>query len=125
MRPKSKFTGSPPDRRAFSRVGYQHDITLKDDGGALYHGVFHDISLKGMLFIGDILPPNGAIVSGFLILGEIKLPIKGVVINSQLTRGAAISFQEMDVESFSHLRRLVALNMGDSDAIDEEFFAAL
>ncbi|MEO5334951.1 MAG: PilZ domain-containing protein [Magnetococcus sp. YQC-5] len=125
MSQRSKSTGMPHDRRAFSRVHYANELLLKASSGESYAGILHDVSLKGMLFHCDHLPPKGMTVTGTLALGSITLTIKGLVVNSQPGRGAAVLFQDMDVESFSHLRRLVALNLGDSDIIDEEFFATL
>ncbi|MBF0340667.1 MAG: PilZ domain-containing protein [Magnetococcales bacterium] len=122
---KSKSSGAPRDRRAHSRVDFQHELLLRDGDGRMFRGAFGDISLRGMLFLCDELPAKGAEVSGTLTLGNISLPFKGVVLQAQSDRGAAIRFQEMDVECFSHLRRLVSLNLGDSDAIDDEFLAAL
>ncbi|MBF0181212.1 MAG: PilZ domain-containing protein [Magnetococcales bacterium] len=121
-KPKS---GAIHDRRSYSRVYYQHELTLQDGNGVSYRGAFNDVSLKGMLFNSDRLPPKGAKVTGIVHLGSFNMVIKGVVMAVQPDRGAAVRFEEMDVESFSHLRRLVSLNMGDSDIIDEEFFATL
>ncbi|NGZ07717.1 MAG: PilZ domain-containing protein [Magnetococcales bacterium] len=122
---KSKSSGGPRDRRTNSRVDFQQELLLKDDKGNLFRGEFGDISLRGMRFLGLELPSKGVMVHGTLNLGSISIPFKGVVIHTQPERGAAIRFQEMDVESFSHLRRLVSLNLGDSDAIDDEFLAGL
>ncbi len=122
---KVKTSGAIQDRRSFSRVYYRHELTLQASNGIQYEGAFNDISLKGMLFHCEQLPPKEATVTGQLLLGDFTLTITGVVLDSHPVRGAAIRFVDMDVESFSHLRRLVALNLGDSDMIDEEFFASL
>ncbi|MEO5363634.1 MAG: PilZ domain-containing protein [Magnetococcus sp. DMHC-8] len=115
----------PPDRRHFSRVDFRHQLTLTNADGAEYPGAFDDISLKGMLFWSSPLPEKGESLAGVLLLGEIEMHIVGVVVHSHRDRGAAIRFQGMDVDSFSHLRRLVSLNMGNSETIDKEFFASL
>ncbi|MBF0143159.1 MAG: PilZ domain-containing protein [Magnetococcales bacterium] len=115
----------PSDRRHFSRVHFQHELTLLDQRGTSYPGAFNDISLKGMLFWCETLPPKGSVVTGTMPLGEEQLRICGQVLWADTERGAAIRFTDMDVESFSHLRRLVALNMGDSEKIDDEFFSSL
>lgn len=125
MRPRPKSTGALQDRRGFSRVHFRRELVLVANDGTNYPGEFSDISLKGMLFWSERLPLKGAFVSGSLPLGSDTLTLGGVVIASDPERGAAIRFQEMDVESFSHLRRLVSLNMGDSDTIDDEFFSSL
>ncbi|MBF0191733.1 MAG: PilZ domain-containing protein [Magnetococcales bacterium] len=122
---KPKTSGAPRDRRANSRVDFEQELILKDDMGNLYRGAFGDLSLRGMLFHGAELPAKGTTVQGTLVLGTITIPIKGMVVYSQTDRGAAIRFQEMDVENFSHFRRLVSLNLGDSDTIDDEILAGL
>ncbi|MEO5345677.1 MAG: PilZ domain-containing protein [Magnetococcus sp. YQC-9] len=120
----SKSTKGPRDRRANSRVDFAYELVLRDEEGRFYHGSFGNISLRGLLFHShDALPPLGTILSGTLELGSISLPFKGAVIHAQPGRGVAIRFQDMDVECFSHLRRLVSLNLGDSDTIDDEFLA--
>ncbi len=113
------------DRRHFSRVDFRHQLTLKSAGGKVYEGAFNDVSLRGMLFWCRELPENGEEVMGTLPLGDASLRIHGKVLWSSPERGAAVEFFDMDVESFSHLRRLVALNMGDSDKIDRELFSSL
>ncbi len=118
-------SGFMQNRRHFSRVRFRHEITFQAKDGTRYPGAFDDISLKGMLFHSEPLPSKGTVVRGFFDIGEIRLELTGKVINVSRERGAAVRFQDLDVESFSHLRRLVALNMGDSELIDQEFFSSL
>lgn len=113
------------NRRHFSRIDFNHQLTLKSTDGTRYEGAFNDISLKGMLFWSETLPKKGEEVSGIMPLGETELRIHGKVVSASLGRGAAIQFSNLDVESFSHLRRLMALNMGDSETIDKEFFSSI
>lgn len=121
----SDNTQNSSERRHFSRVEFHHEITLTNETNHPFRGEFSDISLRGMLFHGDPLPPLNDIVRGVLRLGDVQLTIQGKVVHSSKSRGAAIRFQDLDLESFSHLRRLVSLNMGDSETIDQEFFSAL
>lgn len=120
---KDKPSGS--ERRHFSRVQFRHALTLRNTAGQEFHGAFNDISLKGMLFWCDALPRGEEEVTGTLPLGDDELNIHGKVLWSAPDRGAAIQFLDMDVESFSHLRRLVSLNSGDSERIDQELFESL
>ena len=113
------------NRRHFSRISFNHKITLQSRSGRSYPGAFNDVSLKGMLFWSEPLPQKNEQVSGTLLLGDLELRVQGIVVHSDSNRGAAIYFQDMDVESFSHLRRLISLNMGDSETIDREFFSSL
>lgn len=123
--PEAPVSQDGKNRRHFSSISFNHQLTLEDRTGRSYPGAFNDVSLKGMLFWSDPLPEQGAILTGALALGDMALHIQGVVVHSYPDRGAAIYFQDMDVESFSHLRRLISLNMGDSETIDKEFFSSL
>ena len=115
----------PHNRRHFSRAEFFHEVILTTDKNEVIPGAFSDISLKGMLFHGKNLPKAGAKITGDLNLGDISLHVVGVVVAANASRGAAIQFQDLDIETFSHLRRLVSLNLGDSETIDREFFATL
>lgn len=121
---KSSDAFSVGDRRHFSRVSFRHELTMVDESGRRYAGAFNDVSLKGMLFWCENTPPEKSRLEGVLPLGDEELRMKGVVVRV-FDQKAAIRFVEMDVESFSHLRRLVTLNMGDAEQIDKEFFDSL
>ncbi|NGZ27973.1 MAG: PilZ domain-containing protein [Magnetococcales bacterium] len=122
---KKESSTSSHDRRQFSRVDFRHELIMRDSKGREFKGAFNDISLRGMLFHSDPLPDEGETLSGLLPLGEDAMTISGVVLRASPERGAAVRFENMDVESFSHLRRLVSLNMGDAERIDSEFFHSL
>ncbi|HIJ85183.1 MAG TPA: PilZ domain-containing protein, partial [Magnetococcales bacterium] len=102
------------ERRNFSRVDFHHEIILTNQDGQVFRGAFSDVSLRGMLFQSNVLPRMKDNIQGNLRLGDIDLVIQGIVVHSSEGRGAAIQFQDLDLESFSHLRRLVSLNLGDS-----------
>ena len=121
----TKASPTEKNRRHFSRINFNHQLTLQSNTGETYQGAFNDVSLKGMLFWCETLPEKNAKVSGTLDLGDMQLHINGLVVNSDPDRGAAIFFQDMDVESFSHLRRLISLNLWDSETIDRKFFLSL
>ncbi|MEO5352363.1 MAG: PilZ domain-containing protein [Magnetococcus sp. XQGC-1] len=118
-------TPASEERRLFSRVDFRHLMTFVGEDGSEYAGAFDDISLKGLLFWSTPLPAKGEKLSGLLQLGDVEIRLAGTVIHSHQNRGAAVLFQSLDVDSFSHLRRLVSLNMGDSETIDKEFFSSL
>ncbi|WP_130472829.1 PilZ domain-containing protein, partial [Candidatus Magnetaquicoccus inordinatus] len=89
MSTDSEASSNPRDRRHFSRVEFRHQLTLASSEGE-YHGAFDDISLRGMLFWSDPLPEKGEEISGTLVLGDIEIRLAGVVVQSNLHRGAAI-----------------------------------
>jgi hypothetical protein len=120
-----KGAGPHSNRRHFSRVEFSHEVTLITNKGERIPGAFSDISLRGMLFQGKKLPSKGTKITGTLNLGDVTLNITGEVVASHPERGGAIRFQDLDIDTFAHLRRLVSLNLGDSETIDQEFFASL
>lgn len=123
---RSRESQASSERRRFSRVTYFQNLILRNRvTGKVYEGGFNDISLFGMLFLSENLPVQDDEVEGEMKLGDVTLLLRGHVVRADPVKGAAIQFVNMDVESFSHLRRLVALNMGDSERIDQEFFRAL
>jgi hypothetical protein len=120
-----KESSDSQNRRHFSRVAFSHKVILQSDEGVVFSGQFSNISLKGMLFQSDSQPKKGDKLSGILDLGKVKLDITGKVVAVHPERGTAICFQKLEIETFSHLRQLVSLNLGCSETIDEEFFASL
>lgn len=111
--------------RKYTRVPFLVDGTLRMGGRAMPLAVV-DISLNGALVrpVGD--PPTGAGAQGVL-----ELPLAGtaVVIRMDVAvahlRGAVIGLQcnRIDLESMTHLRRLMELNLGDPDLVERELMA--
>lgn len=71
---------------------------------------------------------DGHRVEVFLYLSgstsQLTVEAKGKVLRSD-DRGIAVQFDEIDLDSFIHLRNIVALNEGDMDRIMQEFYQHL
>jgi hypothetical protein len=113
------------EKRRFTRVPMDSRIFLEDDRGIPGAGRLIDLSVKGMqvqldtpkslsnrvkfqILLGGDFEPD------FIIEGEAE--IKRGTENGQL----GLFFLGVDIESLTHLRRLVELNLGDADQAAEE-----
>jgi uncharacterized protein YhfF len=54
----------------------------------------------------------------------LKVELKGRIVRAE-TRGMAIRFEEIDLDSFIHLRNIIAFNEGDGDKVMNEFYQYL
>ena len=112
------------ERRHFTRVDIEYPIVLQPMGGGEIHGVVSNLSLKGLLVrpewdlaSGEEVAfsfPNPSGASGFVIEG------RAVVVRRAGEEEIGLRLTEIDIEGLSHLRRLVELNLGDSERALEE-----
>lgn len=114
-----------PQRRHFSRVAFAAPADLTTDEATHACKVL-DLSLKGALL--QVLSP-GALQSGHaarlsLPLSEATAP---VVMDGSLVACTAelahFRCEAIDLDSVTHLRRLVELNAGDATLLDRELAA--
>lgn len=115
------------DRRRFTRVPFDADTTLQQDG---WHADVQliDLSLRGLL----VLQPDdwqGANPNEpFLALidlsegNQIRMEV-GLVHAEEGLLG--FRCEHIDLDSISHLRRLIALNLGDPTLVERELAALL
>ncbi|PWI32066.1 pilus assembly protein PilZ [Vibrio albus] len=110
------------ERRRFSRILYQAPAELRQ-GDTRFSCSIQDLSLHGMLLTSSDDNPINAdkLVDVFFHLPEsdivISLTANVIEITSTLMR---TSIDHIDIESISHLKRLVELNMGDDALLHRE-----
>lgn len=110
------------NQRRFSRIPFDANVIIRGPSG-IWHSKMLDISLKGLLITRPANWPNEA-VDEFRI--EIRPPEAPFSIRMQAHRAHAeadhIGFEcsHIDIDSISHLRRLVELNIGDEDVLNRE-----
>lgn len=111
------------NRRQFSRISFKSEGHLVAGGDEFKVEIF-DLSLKGAL----IRPPSGIFIKiGTnvvldMYLGEdaelfIRMPATVVHHQGEMFGLAA---REIDLDSVTHLRRLVELNLGDQSLLDRD-----
>lgn len=109
------------ERRYFSRVAF-HTWTELSQQGKSWQCELLDISLKGLLlgepegFDADATQPLFAKV---LLSDSAVIEMKVEVVRHQDNQLGLVC-KVIDVESISHLRRLVELNLGDPNAAERE-----
>jgi hypothetical protein len=112
---------SPDERRHFTRIPFDADVTLSQGE---HHWLVQliDISLHGVLVTRpeDWPGDGGEEVCIELPLGEDS----GIKVNGRVAHVESdhigLSFENMELESASHLKRLLLFNLGDQSLVDRE-----
>ncbi len=113
------------DKRRFSRIKFDIEALLQN-GDDVYEGHVSNLSLKGMYFEYNGLPP---LSSGSNVLATIQLighsSSLQIDVKCEIVRldddGVALKFIELDMDSFMHLKNIVSYNDGDPEKIENEF----
>lgn len=113
------------NRRKFSRVPFETDAHLFLPDGEHTVQVL-DLSLKGAL-----IRPKEPIYITVGATGTLKVPLAGggnsirmeIAVVHHLLNHYGLACRDIDLDSVTHLRRLVALNLGDETLADREFAA--
>jgi hypothetical protein len=114
------------DRRRNRRVMFDAPVSLQAANGDNYETILIDISLKGAL---TRIPDNWQSPPAQPITLRIHLDQADTMICMQShiahTEDDAIGFhcESMDMDSITHLRRLVELNLGDEKLLERELAA--
>lgn len=121
-------------RRKFRRVHFQEGALLQLAGQGVACEVL-DLSLKGALLTcpiaGDVAlaAKRGQMCELRLVLsgaGDAVVSMRGEIAHVETVRGSlhvGMQCREIDLDSITHLRRLVELNLGDAAALDREMAA--
>jgi len=116
----------PEERRRHKRINFHSTAQLSVSGES--HSVrVEDLSLKGALIERPPIPglSPGAGCRLVLTLGaEQSIELQGVVAHLDARRIGMLC-RVIDIDSATHLRRLVELNLGASHLLDRELSALL
>jgi hypothetical protein len=115
------------DRRKFWRAAFQAQVQLVDAGGAVLPAELLDISLKGALL--NVSPQwqgrtGAAYEINLTLADDAEIAMNAVVAHIE-GRHVGLRCEDIDVDSMTHLRRLVELNAGDASLLDRELAALL
>ena len=109
------------ERRHYQRVTFDAEVVMESEGATwLCHLV--DISLKGLLvvFPDKIEAKLGGVYQMEFRLGvdaAINMNVKVVHLEDHLV---GLEWSDIDLESLTHLRRLLELNLSDPDEMHRE-----
>ncbi len=114
------------EKRKFSRIHYSGHCTINEQVDGLTHTLqteILDISLNGALVTCDDglskMIDHDVKLNLQLTDSEIFLQLSGVICHQE-TNVLGIKFISMPLESITHLKRLVQLNLGDEDLLHRE-----
>ena len=108
--------------RKFSRVNFKVDATIKTPERQ-FHGDVKDLSMSGLFMLtGERLQHGDPVEITIILTGtvpEIFVNFSGEV--SRITEnGIGFIFKRMDLDSYTHLKNIVAYNSDDAEKVVEE-----
>lgn len=110
------------EKRRFHRVPFQCQTQVKC-GDQTFVGELLDISMKGALILVRDQPewPLGrtCYLDIKLESGDVHLHFESEMVHKQENH-YGFRFLTEDIDTFAHLRRLLELNIGDTDEVDRE-----
>jgi hypothetical protein len=110
------------NKRRFSRIEFDTEVSLISDKG-LWQSKLIDISLKGLLIT---VPQAWKADVGDHYITELFSDNEDTVIRMEVSvthlgeRRVGFKCKHIDLDSISHLRRFLELNIGDVDIINRE-----
>jgi len=115
------------ERRKFTRIPFDASVTLSNPSGS-WTAKLLDISLNGALISQ---PQNWAASEQKCFLLEINVAENVLEIRMEATathvdkQSIGLKCDHIDIDSASHLRRLVELNVGNHDILNRELSALI
>ena len=113
--------------RKFSRVLFRVVATITA-GTRRFHGDVKDLSMSGMfLETAERLDIGSEVDISIVLTGtspEIEVTFNGVVSRVD-ENGLAFNFRKMDLDSYTHLKNIVAYNLDDAEKVTEEIHLSI
>lgn len=110
------------DRRNFSRIKFGTEVQIKLNNKT-FEGELLDISLKGALIQSNIQTPikigDCCALRFYLTSSVIRLKFNVELVHLHQNK-LGFKFLSEDVDTMTHLRRLLELNVGEEDRITHE-----
>lgn len=111
------------ERRKNTRVVFHTTATVRFAGEVFERLAIGDLSLRGVYLAGISGRRQGEKCEVALFLtgtsSELKLNMAGKVVR-QDDKGVGIHFEEIDIDTFFHLKNIVYYNANDPDQVENE-----
>ncbi|MCE5245203.1 MAG: PilZ domain-containing protein [Syntrophobacteraceae bacterium] len=111
------------EKRNFTRIIFHTEAAVVS-GDLRIKGEVENLSMNGMLLrTPDRIPVSANAQIRIVLSGaspEISVEAKGHTLRHE-SDGIAFQFDEMDLDSFIHLKNIIAYNRGDDGDVAEEF----
>jgi hypothetical protein len=113
--------------RKFSRVNFKVNATIKT-AERQFQGDVKDLSMNGMFMLtGEQLHLGNPVDITIILTGtspEIKVNFSGEVSRTD-ENGLGFNFKKMDLDSYTHLKNIVAYNIDDAEKVLEEIHLSI
>lgn len=109
------------ERRHYKRIPFIAEV-LVSQGDQQWSCVLEDISLKGLLIVAPqgVVAEQGASYAIELLLGEGASINMTALVSHTKDAHWGLHWENIELEGLTHLRRLLELNMGDSEEMHRE-----
>jgi hypothetical protein len=111
------------EKRKFTRVSFAIQAQVEWQGKNLA-GEVANLSLRGMLVkVPEPIPVGQKVAVTLRLVGsssDLRVRLEGHVVRVA-PEGIGLEIEQMDLDSFIHLRGIIAYNSGDANRVDEEF----
>ncbi|MDD2850752.1 MAG: PilZ domain-containing protein [Desulfuromonadaceae bacterium] len=108
--------------RKFSRVNFSVTATIKK-GDRQFQGAVENLSMTGMFLVtNESLVVGDAVDITVVLTGtfpEIAVSFSGIVTRIA-ENGVGFTFEKIDLDSYMHLKNIIAYNIDDAEKVMEE-----
>ncbi|MFZ4858216.1 MAG: PilZ domain-containing protein [Desulfuromonadaceae bacterium] len=115
------------ETRKFSRVSFRVAAHIQT-GVRRFSGDVENLSMSGMFLVTDErLQMNEPVSITIALTGadpEISVGFDGRV-SRVIKNGMAFTFEKMDLDSYTHLKNIVAYNIDDAEKVMEEIYHSI
>jgi len=113
--------------RKFSRVNFHVDATIRT-ADRQFCGAVENLSMNGMFLVTEERLAEGESVDISIVLTgtspEISIDFLGRVCRVA-ENGLGFNFEKIDLDSYTHLRNIVAYNSDDAEKVMEEIYQSI
>jgi hypothetical protein len=113
--------------RQFSRVPFRVVATVRS-ADRQFQGKVENLSMSGMLLVTEERLPEGEPVDITIVLTgtspELSIDFTGRVSRAP-ENGIAFTFEKIDLDSYTHLKNIVAYNSDDAEKVMEEIYHSI
>jgi c-di-GMP-binding flagellar brake protein YcgR len=121
------MSGNMSERREFIRVPFNTEVEIQAEGLTVRSGTGIDICMTGLrLTVEHAVPPAGATCGVKIILAasepRVVIEARGTIVRSD-PGSLSVTFLELDLDSYHHLRQLILNNTDEPKRAEREFFS--
>jgi hypothetical protein len=121
------MAGNVSEKREFIRVPFNTEVEIQAEGLTVRSGAGIDICMTGIrLAVENAVPPAGTTCGVKITLAasepRVVIEARGTVVRSD-PGSLAVTFSELDLDSYHHLRQLILNNTDEPKRAEQEFFS--